>query len=186
MIFTPLALAGAFLIDLERREDERGFFARTWCQREFVENGINPALVQCNLSYNRMRGTLRGMHLQLPPFEEDKLVRCSRGAIYDVIIDLRIDSPTWRQWIGVMLNQENRRALYVPKGFAHGFLTLEDETEVFYQMSEFYAPEHSRGVRWDDPVFGITWPIPVATISEKDQALADYRKEDFPLYVSGK
>jgi dTDP-4-dehydrorhamnose 3,5-epimerase len=174
MIFTETALQGAVLVDLAPHSDERGFSSRSFCEREFAEHGLNPRVVQCNISYNQKRGTLRGMHLQVPPFAEAKLVRVTRGSIYDVIVDLRRDSPTRLKWFGVELSAENRRALYVPEGFAHGFLTLEDDTQVFYQMSEFYAPECARGYPWDDPAFGIVWPIPVSVISEKDAGLAAF------------
>lgn len=179
MLFTPTSLSGAYLVDLKRLEDERGFFARSWCAREATELGIDPNVVQCNISFNKMKGTLRGMHLQLPPFAESKLVRATRGAIYDVIIDLRPASHTFRQWIGVELTAHNRRALFVPKGFAHGFQTLEDDTEIFYQMSEFYAPETARGVRWDDPAFGIQWPLEVTEMSPKDRVLPDFNPAEF-------
>jgi dTDP-4-dehydrorhamnose 3,5-epimerase len=169
MIFKETELPGAFEIDLNLLEDERGFFARTFCRREFAEHGLNEAVAQCNLSFNRTKGTLRGMHLQLPPHAEDKLVRVVRGAIYDVIVDLREASPTYLKWIGVELTAENRSALYVPKGFAHGFQTLADDSEVFYQMSEFYAPECATGYRWDDPAFGIHWPLEITVISDKDR-----------------
>jgi len=170
VIFIETKLKGAFIIEPERLEDERGFFARTWCQREFAAHGLNPRLVQCNISFNKKKGTLRGMHYQVAPYEEAKLVRCTMGAIYDVIIDLRPDSPTFRQWITVELTAKNRRMLYIPEGFAHGFQTLVDSTEVFYQMSEFYHPECARGIRWDDPVFGIEWPPErERLISLKDQ-----------------
>lgn len=159
MIFKETKLKGSFIIDIDPREDERGFFARSWCKDEFKQYGLNPRLVQCNISFNKKRGTLRGMHYQTAPFAEAKLVRCTMGEIYDVIIDLRRDSQTFRQWISVELTAENRRALYVPEDFAHGFQTLTDNTEVFYQMSEFYHPECMHGVRWDDPVFGVQWPI---------------------------
>lgn len=177
MIFTETRLQGAYIIDLKRLEDERGFFARSWCRREFEEHGLNPNLVQCNVSYNHKKGTVRGMHLQIPPFAEAKLVRCTQGAIYDVIIDLRPESPTYLQWIGVELTARNRSALFVPEGFAHGFQTLEDDTEVFYQMSEFYSPECSRGYRWNDPTFNIQWPLPVSVISTKDVSLPDFARE---------
>ena len=158
MIFTETKLKGAFVLEPERQEDERGFFARTFCQKEFEAHGLNPRLVQCNISFNKKKGTLRGMHYQAAPYEEAKLVRCTMGAIYDVIIDLRPQSPTYKQWIAEELSAENRKMLYIPGGFAHGFQTLEDNTEVFYQMSGYYAPEHATGVRWDDPTFGIKWP----------------------------
>jgi dTDP-4-dehydrorhamnose 3,5-epimerase len=168
MQFTETCLAGAYVIGLEERGDERGFFARTFCANEFREHGLKPAVAQCNVSYNYTRGTLRGMHYQLPPAAEAKLVRCTRGAIYDVIVDLRLDSPTYLQYVGVELTAENRLALYVPELFAHGYETLEDGTEVAYQVSEFYAPGQERGLRFDDPALGIAWPLPVRVISEKD------------------
>lgn len=171
MIFTETELKGAFFIDLEQRQDQRGFFARTFCMKEFEAHGLKPTITQCNLSFNYKKGTLRGMHYQAAPATEAKLVRCTHGAIYDVIIDLRTDSPTYKLHIGVELTAENRRALYVPDMFAHGFQTLTDNAEVFYQMSEFYAPEYQCGWRYDDPAFGISWPIPVSEISEKDTSL---------------
>ena len=174
MIFAETRLKGAFVIDPERLEDERGFFARTWCQREFRAHGLEVNLVQCSLSYNKEKGTLRGMHYQAPPYEEVRLVRCTRGAIYDVIIDLRPDSHTFKQWTGVELTAGNYHSLYVPQGFAHGFLTLEDNTEVFYQMSEFYVSEYARGIRWNDSAFGIHWPIHAEIISERDQSYPDF------------
>lgn len=170
LIFCETKLKGAFIIELERLEDERGFFARTFCQEEFEAHGLNARIVQCNISFNKRKGTLRGMHYQVAPYEEAKLVRCTKGAIYDVIIDLRPDSLTFRRWIAVELTADNRFMLYVPADFAHGFQTLEDNTEVFYQMSEFYHPECARGVRWDDPAFAIEWPMVPITISEKDEA----------------
>ncbi len=173
MIFTETALQDAWIIDIEPREDDRGFFARSWCQREFAAHGLNSTLVQCNISFNRRKGTIRGMHFQVAPFEEAKLVRCTRGAIYDVMIDLRPESPTNRRWIGLDLTAGNRRMLYVPEGFAHGFQTLEDDTEVFYQMSQVYSPEHARGVRWNDPAFGIRWPLRDCVISERDRSYPD-------------
>jgi dTDP-4-dehydrorhamnose 3,5-epimerase len=176
MTFTETELPGAYLIDLEPRTDERGFFARAWCRREFEEHGLSPQLVQCNVAYNRGAGTLRGMHFQIPPRAEAKLVRCTRGAIYDVIVDLRPQSPTYTHWIGVELNDENRRMLYVPEGVAHGYQTLVSGTETFYQVSEYYTPEAEGGVRWDDPAFNITWPdAERRIISAKDQAWPDYR-----------
>ncbi len=174
MIFTETALPGAWIVDLERLEDARGFFARSWCERDFQERGLNPRLVQCNVSFNKCRGTLRGMHYQAVPHREAKLIRCTRGAIHDVIIDLRPDSPAFRRHEAVVLDADSRRMLYVPEGVAHGFQTLEDETEVFYQMSEFYAPDHARGVRWDDPVFGIRWPDAERTISDHDRSYPDF------------
>lgn len=174
MIFTETALKRAFVIEPEPFVDERGFFARSWCIREFEQNGLNPGLVQCNISYNRKRGTLRGMHFQVAPHEEAKLVRCTRGAIYDVIIDLRPDSGTYMKWFGAELTEENHKMLYIPEQFAHGFLTLADDVEVFYQMSEFYAPECARGFRWNDPAFDIRWPEPINVISDKDGAYPDF------------
>ena len=175
MIFTETRLKGAYLIDLDKHEDERGFFARSWCMDEFEKHGLNQRLVQCNISFNKKRGTLRGMHYQAEPYEEAKLVRCTIGALYDVIIDLRSGSPTFKEWFSVELTAENHCALYVPEGFAHGFQTLVDNTEVFYQMSEFFHPECAHGVRWDDPIFGIVWPIPKPIISNKDANFASIR-----------
>lgn len=174
MVFTATTLKSAFIIDPERLEDERGFFARSWCQREFEARRLNSRLMQCNLSFNKRKGTLRGMHYQVKLYEEAKLVRCTMGAIYDVIIDLRLDSPTFKQWEAAELTAENRRMLYIPEGFAHGFQTLEDNTEVFYQMSQFYSPEFARGVRWDDPAFNIRWPAGERIIAERDRAFPDF------------
>jgi dTDP-4-dehydrorhamnose 3,5-epimerase len=175
MIFTQAELPGAFVVDLERREDDRGFFARAWCATEFSDHGLNPRLVQANLSFNDHEGTLRGMHFQREPAAEAKLIRCTRGSIFDAIVDLRADSPTFKRWIGVELSADNRRALYVPEGFAHGYQTLEPETETFYLVSEYYTPEAEGGVRWDDPAFGIEWPDPSNPIlSEKDASWPDF------------
>ena len=174
MKFIETPLDGAYIIDIEAIEDERGSFARSWCQKEFAEHGLNSRIVQCNISFNKKRGTLRGMHFQVEPFAEVKLVRCTRGAIYDVIIDVRENSHSLKKWFAVELNESNQRMLYIPKGFAHGFQTLEDNTEVFYQMSEFYYPEYSRGVRWDDPFFSIKWPDGERIISKKDQEYPDF------------
>jgi len=174
VIFTATKFQGAFVIEPERLEDERGFFARTWCEREFEEHGLNPRIAQCSISFNRRRGTLRGMHYQVAPYEETKIVCCTRGAVYDVIIDLRRDSPTFTQWFAVELTSENRKMVYIPAGFAHGFQTLEDATEVFYQISEFFAPEYGRGVRWDDPAFSIGWPEQPPFISDRDKSYPDY------------
>lgn len=176
MIFTETKLKGAFILNIEPLEDNRGFFARSWCEDEFKKHGLNPRLVQCNISFNKKRGTLRGMHYQAAFYAEAKVVRCTMGAIYDVIIDLRSDSPTFKQWISVELTAENRRALYVPEDFAHGFQSLVDNTEVFYQMSEFYHPECARGVRWNDPVFGIDWPTESHIISRQDREYTDFLK----------
>ena len=175
MIFIETELSGAFVVDLDRREDERGFFARAWCTREFEEHGLSPSVVQCNLSFNHRSGTLRGLHYQAPPSEEAKLVRCTRGAIYDVIVDLRRTSPTFKGWIAVELSAQNRRALYVPEGFAHGYQTLADETETFYQVSEFFNPDAELGLRWDDPAFRIDWPDAAERIiSEKDRSWPNF------------
>lgn len=174
VIFTETVLKGAFLIDLEKLEDSRGFFARTWCQREFEAHGIAFRQVQCNLSYNKEKGILRGMHLQSSPHEEAKLLCCIKGAIFDVIIDLRPASPTFTQHVSAVLSAENRRMMYLPGGFAHGFQTLQDDTEIFYQMSEWYAPEYARGVRWNDPAFRIQWPDHARLISDRDQSYPDF------------
>jgi len=174
MIFTETKLKGAYVIDIDMLEDERGFFARSWCRREFEDHGLNPQLVQCNISFNARKGTLRGMHYQEKPHEEAKLIRCTMGSLYDIIVDIRPDSPSFKQYTGVILTPLNHRMLYVPEGFAHGFLTLEDNTEVFYQMSEFFAPGHARGFRWDDPSFGIQLPAGVEVISERDKNYPDY------------
>jgi dTDP-4-dehydrorhamnose 3,5-epimerase len=174
MKFKETEIKGAFLIDPEPLEDERGFFARTWCRKEFEQYGLNVDWVQCNISYNTRRGTLRGMHYQIAPYAEAKLVRCTMGAIYDVIIDLRPDSGSYRKWISAELSAENRKMIYIPQGFAHGFQTIVDHTEVFYQMSAFYAPEYARAVRWNDPQFNIHWPEADRIISEKDQKIKDF------------
>ena len=174
MIFSASTLEGAFVIALDRKEDARGYFARTFCVEEFEAHGLNPRVVQCNMSFNRRKGTLRGMHWQVQPRAEAKLVRVTRGAIHDVIVDLRPESPTRLQHFAVDLTAENGRMLYIPEGFAHGFQTLAENTEVFYQMSEFYAPEHARGARWNDEAFGIEWPLPDPIMSERDQAWPDF------------
>jgi dTDP-4-dehydrorhamnose 3,5-epimerase len=173
MLSSETGVAGAFLVEPERVSDERGFFARIWYQREFEAHGLNPALVQCSVSFNRHAGTLRGMHYQAAPHQEAKLVRCTMGAIYDVAIDLRPDSPTFGAHAAVVLSAANRRLLYVPEGAAHGFLTLEDDTEVAYQMSAFYEPADAQGVRFDDPAFGIQWPREVRVIAERDRTYPD-------------
>jgi dTDP-4-dehydrorhamnose 3,5-epimerase len=171
----PTSLAGAYVIEEEPHHDERGFFARTWCQKEFERHGLNHRLVQCNVSYNLRKGTWRGLHYQAAPHEEAKLVRCIAGAICDVIVDLRPDSPTFKQHLMVTLSARNRKMLYVPETFAHGFVTLEDHSEVFYQMSEFHSPESARGFRWNDPEFGIRLPLEVAVISDRDSSYPDFR-----------
>ena len=178
MIFIETRLKGAYIIEPERMEDERGFLARTWCQREFAAFGLDQRLVQCSFSFNKRKGTVRGMHYQIQPHGEAKLVRCTRGAIRDVVIDLRRDSPTSKQWVGVTLTSRNYRMLYVPEGFAHGFQTLVDNTEVFYQISEFHHPECARGIRWNDPAFGIAWPMDVTVMSPKDRQYQDFVTEN--------
>jgi len=172
--FIETKLKGAFIIELEKHSDERGFFARSWCQKEFAAHQLNARLVQCNISFNKKKGTLRGMHYQAPPSAEAKLVRCTAGSIYDVIIDLRPGSPTRKQHVGEILSSSNYRGFYVPEGFAHGFQTLEDNSEVFYQMSEFYAPEYARGVRYNDPAFAIKWPIADAIVLDRDRNYPDF------------
>ena len=170
MNFEETRLRGAYLVDLDKREDQRGFFARAFCQHEFGAHNLETQFVQGNVSYNRSAGTLRGLHYQVAPHEEVKLVRCISGAIHDVIVDLRQGSPTVCQWMGVELSARNRRMLYVPRGFAHGYLTLVDDAEVLYLVSEFYTPGAERGLRYDDPALGITWPLPISVISDKDAA----------------
>jgi len=175
MIFTETKLKGAYVIDPERIEDERGFFARMFCEQELKEHGIEFRVRQGNVSMNSARGTLRGMHYQAAPYEEAKIVRCTRGALHDVIVDMRPESPTFRQYASVVLTADNHRVLYVPKRVAHGFLTLEDNTEVSYLISEFYHPEAVRGVRHNDPAFGIKWPEPVRVIMERDRNYPDFK-----------
>ena len=170
MIFTPTLIQGAFLVDIEPRSDERGFFARVVCENEFRSIGISTAFRQCNMQHNIQKGTLRGMHLQREPYAEEKLIRCTRGVIFDVIVDMRLDSTTYKQWFGVELSEENRRMLYVPKGIAHGYITMADNTETFYMVTEFYAPAYEWGVRFDDPAFNIDWPdVGTLTVSNKDR-----------------
>jgi dTDP-4-dehydrorhamnose 3,5-epimerase len=174
VIFTETGLRGAFVVELEPREDERGFFARSWCRDEFEAHHLNPAMVQCNISFNRRKGTLRGMHYQAAPFEEAKLVRCTAGAIYDVILDLRPASATYKQHVAEVLSAANHKMLYVPEGFAHGFQTLHDDTEVLYQMSAFHSPDHARGVRYNDPAFGIRWMSGEPVIADRDRHYPDF------------
>src|SRR5215469_4975006 len=176
MRFHRTKLQGVFEIHLQPHPDDRGFFSRSWCQKEFETHGLNPRLVQCNISFNSRKGTLRGMHFQTMPHAEAKVVRCTKGAIYDVVVDLRPYSPSYRDWVAVVLTGANRRMVYVPEGCGHGFLTLEDETEVFYQMSEFYNPDSARGVRWNDPAFQIVWPKQVEIISDRDRAYPDFEE----------
>ena len=174
MNFRETTIDGVWVIEPERYEDERGFFARTWDTREFARHGLNDRLVQCSISYNRRRGTLRGMHYQATPHEEAKLVRCTSGSIFDVAVDLRTESATFRRWVGAELSAETRLAVYVPEGCAHGFLTLTDDSEVAYQISEFHAPDAARGVRWDDPAIGIDWPADVLVVNERDRSYPDF------------
>lgn len=180
MIFQECRIPGVFLIETEPILDERGFFARSFCQREFQARGLNPSVVQCNISYNKRRGTLRGIHYQSPPHSEAKLVRCARGAIYDVVIDLRPDSPTYCQWEAFELSARPGgpcQMLYIPEKLAHGFQTLEDDTEILYQMSQFYTPRSARGIRWDDPFFKLAWPIQQPILSAKDRSFPDFQPE---------
>ncbi len=174
MKFTPLKIPGAFLVELEPRTDERGFFSRSFCVREFEAHGLNPAVAQCNVSYSLHTGTLRGLHIQSAPYEETKLVRCTRGSLYDVIVDVRKDSPTYCEWVSVELDAESRKSVYVPRGCAHGFQTLEADTEAFYQVSEYYSKEFESGYRWNDPAFGIEWPIADAVLSDRDRTHQDF------------
>ena len=177
MQFDATPITGAVIIELTPLLDERGFFARSWCQGEFKAHGLETRIAQCNISYNARSGTLRGLHYQVAPSEEVKLVRCTRGAIHDVIVDLRPRSPSFKRWFAVELTASNRRMLYIPEGVAHGFVTLADDTEVFYQMSQPYDAACARGVRWDDPEFGIVWPVPIALMSERDRQHADFRSK---------
>jgi len=172
MIFTETKLKGAYIVDLERREDSRGFFARAFCQNEFKSHGLKPVIAQANIAFNKVKGTLRGMHFQYPPAPESKLVRATRGAILDIIVDLRPESPTYLQHIEVELNEDNNRALYVPERFAHGYQALRDKTETSYQVGEYYTPSAESGLMYNDPRLGLKWPLPVAVISEKDQKFA--------------
>jgi dTDP-4-dehydrorhamnose 3,5-epimerase len=179
MVFTKTELSGATIIDVERREDARGYFCRTYCEREFEVNGLPPVrTVQANMSFTRRAGTMRGLHYQLPPHAEDKLVRCVRGAIWDAIVDIRPGSPTYCKWVGVELNESNARMLLVPKGFAHGFLTLTDDAQVVYQVSEFYEPTAEQGARYDDPAFAIEWPRAVSDMSDKDGRWPAFLREE--------
>jgi dTDP-4-dehydrorhamnose 3,5-epimerase len=177
MIFTPTRLSGAYRIDLTRHQDERGFFARAWCQKEFEEAGLVSRIVQVNLSRSFKQGTLRGLHYQAAPYAETKVIRCTRGAIWDAIVDVRPASPTFKQWLGLELTADNYTMLYVPEGFAHGFITLTDDVEVTYQVSQFYTPGAERGIRWNDPALSVEWPEPVSVISEKDAHWPDFVDE---------
>jgi dTDP-4-dehydrorhamnose 3,5-epimerase len=174
MLFTETAVKGAYIIELEPITDDRGFFARSWCVKEFEKHHLNPTVVQINVGFSHKQGTLRGIHYQVAPYEEVKLVRCTMGAIYDIAVDLRPDSLSYKQWVGVELTAENRKMLYVPEGCGHGYQTLADNTEIQYQTSQFYDRESSRGARFDDPVFGIKWPLPVQVISDADKNWPDY------------
>jgi dTDP-4-dehydrorhamnose 3,5-epimerase len=174
MIFHETKLKGVFEIHLEPKADDRGSFARSFCRQEFEQHGLNPTIVQCSVSFNEKKGTLRGLHYQADPHPETKLLRCTQGAIYDVVVDLRPSSPTFKDWIGVILTAVHRHMIYVPKGCAHGFLTLEDRSEIFYQMSEIYYPELSRGARWDDPAFHIDWPAQPVIMSDRDRSYPDF------------
>jgi dTDP-4-dehydrorhamnose 3,5-epimerase len=174
VIFIPTPLAGAYVIEPESRDDARGLFARTWCERELATQGLETRIAQCSTSFNKRKGTLRGMHYQIRPFAETKIVRCTRGALYDVIIDLRPDSPTFTRYFAAVLSADDRKMLYVPVGCAHGFQTLEDATEVLYQISEFYSADHARGVRWNDPAFAIRWPDDERTIVDRDRSYPDF------------
>ena len=172
MIFTETRLGGAFVIDLERKEDNRGFFARTFCQHDFEQHGLKPVIAQANVAFSRFKGTMRGMHFQFPPAPETKLVRCTRGAILDIIVDIRPESPTYLEHVAIELTADNHRALFVPERFAHGYQVLEDETETSYQVGEFYTPSAEGGLRFDDPKLGLTWPFAVTEISDKDRGWA--------------
>ena len=175
MKFKETELNGAFIIEIEKIKDKRGFFARAWCQNEFKTHGLTPLVVQTNISYNKKKGTLRGMHYQKTPYEESKFIRCTRGAIIDVIIDLRPDSSTYKKWISVNLTADNYKMIFVPEGFAHGFQTLSDHAEILYQVSQFYTPGSEDGIRWNEPGFGIKWPLEVTVISDKDMNWPDYK-----------
>ncbi len=180
MRFTQTAIPGVIIVEIEPVADERGFFARSWCEREAAAHGLTLETVQCNISFNRRKGTLRGMHYQVAPFEETKLVRCTAGSLYDVAVDIRADSPTFGRHVGVELTGANRRMLYVPGGCAHGFLTLEDDTEVSYQMSAVYSAGHARGFRWNDALFDVHWPAPIEVISDRDRTYADFTPPQRP------
>jgi len=174
MIFTETKLKGAYIVEIEKLDDERGFFARTWDKKQFEERGLNATLIQCSISYNKKKGTLRGLHYQTAPYEESKVVKCTRGKIFDVIVDLRPMSDTFKQWISFELSTENYKMLYIPKGFAHGFQTLKDDSDVLYQISEVYMKYYASGIRWDDPTFNINWPIKLTVISARDLAYKNF------------
>lgn len=185
MIFTKTKIEGAYLLDIKQIKDERGFFGRSFCQTEFEEHGLNPKVVQVNVSSNYKLGTLRGLHMQMKPAEESKLVRCTKGSIYDVLVDLRPQSSTFMQWLGVELTADRFQLLYVPEGCAHGYLTLSDETDVMYQVSQFYTPSAEKGFQWNDPAFAIIWPIHPVIVSEKDQAHPLFDMEEWLATCSG-
>jgi dTDP-4-dehydrorhamnose 3,5-epimerase len=176
MIFAETRVQGAYILDIERRADDRGYFARVWCQKEFEAHGLDARLVQANVAVSKRKGTLRGVHFQLAPHEEVKVTRCTRGAVYDVVVDLRPDSPTYLQWAAAELTADNHRMLYAPAGCAHGFQTLTDDAELWYQTSQFYAPKHVSGIRYDDPAFGIEWPLAVTALSDADRSWPDYER----------
>jgi dTDP-4-dehydrorhamnose 3,5-epimerase len=176
MIFTETKIKGAFVVDITPNTDDRGFFSRSFCRKEFDAQGLSPCVAQCNISLNHKRGTIRGMHFQSSPHEEAKLVRCTRGEIFDVVVDLRPDSSTHTQWVGVRLDDRNHRMLYVPPGCAHGFQSLTDDAELMYQVSEYFAPSHAFGYRHDDPAFGIEWPLPLTVISQADRSWPPYTR----------
>lgn len=180
MIFTETKLKGAFIVEIKQIADERGFFGRSWCRNEMEEHGLNGNVVQANTSFSKAKGTLRGLHYQRHPYEETKFMRCTKGAIYDVIIDLRKGSPTFFEWIGVELTEDNYKMLYVPEGFAHGFITLADNSEVTYLVTQFYTPGAEAGIRFDDPQFKIKWPVEISTISEKDKSHPDFNASQLP------
>lgn len=177
MIFTETKLSGSFTVEPEKIEDQRGFFARSWDQEIFEKRGLNTRILQCNISFNKRKGTLRGMHFQISPYEEAKLIRCTKGRAFEVMIDLRPNSKTFKQWLGIELSEDNYKMLYVPEGFALGFQTLDDNTELFYQMSQTYMPEYARGIRWDDEDFRISWPMKPTVISEKDLSYKSFRNQ---------
>ncbi len=180
MIFTETKLKGAFILEIKQIADERGFFGRSWCRKEMEEHGLNGNVVQANTSFSKSKGTIRGLHYQKHPYEETKLMRCTKGAIYDVIIDLRKDSPTFLEWIGVELTENNYKMLYVPEGFAHGFITLADNSEVTYLVTQFYTPGAEAGIRFNDPQFNINWPVEVSTVSEKDKSHPYFNASQLP------
>jgi len=179
MIFHETKLKGAFLIEIKKIEDDRGFFGRAWCQKEFEDAGINPNIYQINTSLTYRKGTIRGMHYQIDPHQEGKLIRCTRGRIFDVMIDLRPESPTFMQWLGHELSEDNYRMVFVPENFAHGFVTLEDHCEVYYPVTEFYTPGSERGIRYDDPAFDIAWPVEIEVVSDKDMNHPDFNVNTF-------